>query len=158
MQQDFQKTTTEETVTLLKTDLGSGLKQVEVESRLKQYGYNEVPEKKVNSVVLFVRKFWGLTAWMLEAIIILAFMLGKYTDLYTVTSLLVLNSVLGFIQEQRASKAVELLKSRLQVNARVLRDGVWRRIPSRELVPGDVVRVRAGDLVPADVKIAVGEV
>lgn len=149
---------TGETVNLLKTDLSLGLKQGEVESRLKQYGYNEVPEKKVHPVVLFVRRFWGLTAWMLEAIIILSFILGKYTDLYTVTSLLVLNSALGFIQEQRASRAVELLKSRLQINTRVLRDGVWRLVPSRELVPGDVVRVRAGDLVPADVKIAVGEV
>ncbi|MBO3797944.1 MAG: plasma-membrane proton-efflux P-type ATPase [Candidatus Brockarchaeota archaeon] len=156
--QDFRKKTIEETVNLLKTDLGLGLSQSEVDRRLKQYGYNEVPEKKVHPIVLFVRKFWGLTAWMLEAIIVLALVLGKYIDLYTVTALLVLNSILGFIQEQRASKAVELLKSKLQINARVLRDGVWRLVPSRELVPGDVVRVRAGDFVPADIKIAIGEV
>jgi len=157
-EQDFRKMTIEETVNLLKTDLSLGLSQAEVDHRLKQYGYNEVPEKKPHPIVLFVRKFWGLTAWMLEAIIILSLILGKYMDLYTVAVLLVLNSVLGFIQEQRASKAVELLKSRLQVNARVLKDGVWKLVPSKELVPGDVVRVRAGDFVPADVKIAIGEV
>ncbi|MCR6691097.1 MAG: HAD-IC family P-type ATPase [archaeon YNP-LCB-003-016] len=155
---DFQKMTVEETVNLLKTDLNVGLKQSDAEDRLKQYGYNEIPEKKVHPLIIFVKKFWGLTAWMLEAIIMLSLILGKYTDLYTVTALLFLNSILSFIQEQRSSKALELLKSKLQVNVRVLRDGAWKLIPSRELVPGDVIRIRAGDFVQADVKVAVGEV
>jgi len=156
--QDFHKMTVEETVSLLKTNLSLGLTKDEVNHRLKNYGYNEVPEKKPHPIISFAKKFWGLTAWMLEAIMVLAIILGKYTDLYTVGALLVLNSVIGFFQEQKASKAVELLKRRLQVNARVLREAVWTTIPSRELVPGDVVRVRAGDFVPADVKIAVGDV
>jgi len=155
---DFQKMTVEETVNILKTDLNVGLKQSDAEDRLKQYGYNEIPEKKVHPLIIFAKKFWGLTAWMLEAIIILSLILGKYTDLYTVTALLFLNSILSFIQEQRSSKALELLKSKLQVNVRVLRDGAWKLIPSRELVPGDVIRIRAGDFVQADVKVAVGEV
>jgi H+-transporting ATPase len=156
--QVFHKKTVEETVDFLKTDLNLGLKQSDVEDRLRRYGYNEIPEKKVHPITLFIRKFWGLTAWMLEVIIILAFILGKYTDLYTVVALLMLNSILGFIQEQRSSKALELLKSKLQVNVRVLRDGVWKLIPSREIVPGDIIRLRAGDFVQADVKVAVGEV
>jgi H+-transporting ATPase len=155
--QAFHKMTVEEMVNFLKTDLNLGLKQSDAEDRLRQYGYNEIPEKKIHPIILFVKKFWGLTAWMLEAIIILAFILGKYTDTYTVAALLMLNSILSFIQEQRSSKALELLKSKLQVNARVLRDGVWKLIPSRELVPGDVVRVRAGDFVQADVKVVIGE-
>jgi H+-transporting ATPase len=156
--QDFHKMSAEEVVSLLKTNLSLGLKQSEVKNRLKQYGYNEVPEKKIHPIVVFVKKFWGLTAWMLEVIIILAFILGKYVDLYTVIALLILNSTLGFIHEQRASKAVEFLKSKLQVTARVLRDGTWKLISSKELVPGDVIRVRIGDFVPADVKVVVGEV
>jgi len=92
----------------LKTDLNLGLKQSDVEGRLRQYGYNEIPEKKVNSITLFVKKFWGLTAWMLEAMMALAFILGKYSDLYTAAALLMLNSFLGFIQEQRSSKALEI--------------------------------------------------
>ena len=156
--QDFHKLTVEETVNLLKTNLSLGLAWDEVNHRLKNYGYNEIPEKKPHPIISFAKKFWGLTAWMLETIMILAIILGKYIDLYTVGALLVLNSIIGFVQEQKASKAMELLKRRLQVNARVLREGIWTTIPSREIVPGDVVRVRAGDFVPADIKIVVGDV
>jgi len=155
---DFHKMTVEEVANLLKTNLSLGLTRDEVEYRLKNYGYNEVLERKSHPLISFVKKFWGLTAWMLEAIMILAIILGKYTDLYMVGALLVLNSIIGFVQEQKASKAVELLKRKLQINARVLREGIWTAIPSREIVPGDVVRVRAGDFVPADIKVAVGEV
>jgi len=154
---DFHKMKVEEVITLLKSDLNMGLKGAEVESRLKQYGYNEVPEKKTNPVVRFVKRFWSLTAWMLEIIIILSWILQKYSDLYIVTALLFLNSIVGFAEEQKASSAVEALKKRLQVSARVLRDGLWKIVPARELVPGDIVRVRSGDFVPADVKIIVGE-
>jgi len=154
---DFQKLKVDEVVKLLKSDLNVGLKGTEVESRLKQYGYNEVPEKKINPAVRFVKKFWGLTAWMLEIIIILSWILQRYADLYIVTVLLFLNSILGFAEEQKASSAVEALKKRLQVNARVLREGTWKIVPARELAPGDVVRVRSGDFVPADIKIITGE-
>jgi len=146
-----------EAVKLLKTNLDVGLTESEVESRLKQYGYNEVPEKRTNPLVRFVKKFWGLTAWMLELIIILSWILHKYADLYIVTGLLVVNSILSFAEEEKASSAVEALREKLQVNARVLRDGVWKVIPARELVPGDIIRVRPGDVVPADVKIVMGE-
>ena len=154
---DFQKLKVDEVVKLLKSDLNVGLKGTEVESRLKQYGYNEVPEKKINPAVRFVKKFWGLTAWMLEIIIILSWILQRYADLYIVTVLLFLNSILGFAEEQKASSAVEALKKRLQVNARVLREGTWKIVPARELALGDVVRVRSGDFVPADIKIITGE-
>ena len=153
----FLEVKVEEAVKVLGSDLNNGLGKDDVAARLKQYGYNEVPEKKPNPAVLFAKKFWGLTAWMLEAIIVLSWILGKTSDLYVVAALLFLNSVIGFSQEQKASSAVEALKKRLQVNARTLRDGTWKMIPARELVPGDVVRVRSGDFVPADVKVIVGE-
>ncbi len=124
---------------------------------MKQYGYNEVLEKKTHPAIRFVKKFWGLTAWMLELIIILSWVLHKYSDLYVVTALLFVNSILSFLQEMRASGVIETLRKKLHVNARVLRDGMWKVLPARELVPGDVVRVRSGDFVPADVKIITGE-
>ncbi len=154
---DFQKVKAKEAARLLGANINTGLNQSDVVSRLKLYGYNEVPEKKANPIVRFVKKFWGLTAWMLEAIIFLSWILQKYIDLYVVTALLFLNSILGFAEEQRASTAVEELKEKLHVNARVLREGAWTAVSARELVPGDVIRVRTGDFVPADVKIENGE-
>jgi H+-transporting ATPase len=148
---------TEEVLRSLNSDLANGLKADEVQNRLKQYGYNEVPEKKTNPLGRFAKKFWGLTAWMLEIIIIISWILQRYADLYIVTGLLVFNSILGFLEEQRASNAVETLKERLHVDARVLRDGSWKVVAARELVPGDIVRNRSGDFVPADIKIATGE-
>lgn len=141
----------------LASDLNTGLESAEVEKRLKQYRYNEVPEQKTNPAATFAKKFWGITPWMLEAIIILSWILQRYSDFYIVTALLFLNSVIGFAQEQKASDAVDALKKRLQVNAKVLRDNQWGTVPARELVPGDIVRLRSGDFVPADVKVVVGE-
>ncbi len=134
----------------------SGLTSAEAQQRLREYGFNEVAEKKPNPVLQFAKKFWGLTAWMLEIIIVLSWFLQKYADIYIVLGLLIFNAVLGFEEEYRASGAVDALKEKLRVNARVLRDGNWRLLSARELVPGDVVRIRAGDFVPADVKLAAG--
>jgi H+-transporting ATPase len=136
--------------------LEKGLNQSEVEQKRKQFGFNEVPEKKANLWLQFTKKFWGLTAWLLEIIIALSLFLQNYTDVYIVLGLLILNAVLGFEEEIRASKAVDALKEKLRVNARVLREGVWKVLPAREIVPGDVVRIRPGDFVPADVKTVTG--
>ena len=138
------------------TDLSRGLSDAEVRARQAKYGFNEVPERKPNLWLMFAKKFWGLSAWMIELIMVLSFILHKYSDLYIVTALLVVNGVLSFAQEQRASAAVETLRRRLQVGARVLREGKWSVVPARELVPGDVVRVRAGDFVPADMSLVEG--
>jgi H+-transporting ATPase len=148
----------QDAVRSLGSDLSTGLKTAEVENRLKQYGYNEIPEKKTNPLTRLAKKFWGVTAWMLEAIIMLSFYLHNYSDMYIVAGLLVFNAILGFEEEQRASNAVEALKERLQVNARVARDGSWKTVAARELVPGDIVRNRSGDFVPADIKIAAGNI
>ena len=140
----------------LSVDAKKGLAKDEVEKRVRQFGFNEVPEKKENSLIRFAKKFWGLTAWMLELTMLISFILGKYLDLYIIGGLLLFNSILGFLQEEKASSAIRSLKKKLQVNARVLRGGNWHIIPARELVPGDIVRVRVGDFVPADLKIIDG--
>ena len=115
-----------------------------------------VAEKKAHPVRKFLGKFWGISAWMLELILVLSAVLGKYSDLVVVSALLVINAVLSFVQERRAAGVVETLRRRLQVNARVERDSSWQVIPVRELVPGDIVRVRPGDIIPADVRLLTG--
>jgi len=134
----------------------TGLTHAEVDVRRKEHGYNEVAEKKGHPVLMFLGKFWGLSAWMLELIMVLSAMLGKFSDLVVVGALLVVNVVLSFMQEHRAAGVVETLRRRLQVSARVLREANWQVIPARELVPGDIVRVRPGDIIPADVKLLTG--
>ena len=133
-----------------------GLTQTEVATRRRTHGYNEVAEHKGHPVLMFLGKFWGVSAWMLEMIMVLSAILGKYSDLIVVSALLVVNAVLSFLQERRAAGVVETLRRRLQVGARVLREAVWQIIPARELVPGDIVRVRPGDIIPADVKLLAG--
>ncbi len=137
-------------------ELEKGLNSEEVQKRLKEYGYNEVPEKRVTPIRRVVKKFWGLTPWMLEITIGLEWALGKYFEMYVVMGLLVFNAVLGFFQEERANSALQLLKEKLKINARVKRNGKWTVIPAREIVPGDVIRLRGGDFIPADVKMAEG--
>ncbi len=103
-----------------------------------------------------VSRLWGPLPWMLEGTIALTLLLGKDVEAVIITVLLLLNSVIGFAQQARADHALELLRARLAVNARVRRDGMWSLVPAREVVPGDVVRVRVGDVVPADVELIDG--
>lgn len=146
-----------DTLVALPANLDTGLTSAEVEVRRKQYGYNEVSAKKEHPILKFLQKFWGISAWMLELIIVLSAVLKKYSDLVVVSALLLINAVLSFVQEHRVAGVVETLRRRLQVSARVHRDSLWQVIPARELVPGDLVRVRSGDIIPADVKILTGE-
>jgi len=127
-----------------------------VETLRKEHGYNEVAVHKGHPILKFLSKFRGISAWMLELIMVLSAVLRKYSDLIVVGALLVINAVLSFVQERRAAGVVEALRKRLQVSARVLRDSNWQVVPARELVPGDIVRVRPGDIIPADVKLLTG--
>ncbi|HLJ13379.1 MAG TPA: HAD-IC family P-type ATPase, partial [Bryobacteraceae bacterium] len=136
----------------------TGLAMAAVGVRQKENGYNEVPEKKRHPLLTLFGKFWGISAWMLELIMVLSALLKNYSDLAVVGALLVTNAVLEFLQEQRAAGVVETLRKRLQVSARVRRDSRWLVVPARDLVPGDIVRVRPGDVIPADVKLLTGAV
>ncbi len=140
----------------LETDLTRGLSAAEVRSRLARFGPNEVPEPKAHPWRAFLKRFWGLTAWMLEGIIALSLGLGRYADAAIVAVLLAMNAVIGGLEERRAARSVDELRKRLRLSARVLRDGAWMSRPARDLVPGDVVRVRPGDLLPADLRIGRG--
>ncbi len=134
----------------------AGLATADAVARLKEQGPNEVPETRSHPLLRFGKKFWGLSSWMIELIAVLSFFLHKQADVWVALTLLVANATLSFFQEQRASAAVTALRSKLQVTARVLRDGSWQAVPARDLVTGDVVRVRSGDFVPADVRLCDG--
>ena len=146
-----------ETISTLESNIDTGLTNAQIEERIKLHGYNEVLEKKSSPVLRFLRKFWGLSPWMLELIIILSAILKKYQDLVVVSVLLIVNAVLSFFQENRASGVLDSLRQRLQVSARVLRNGLWQLIAARELVPGDIIRLRTGDIIPADIKLFTSE-
>ena len=147
-----------DTLAALHVNPETGLSTGQVETLRQEHGYNEVAEQKGHPVLMFLGKFWGLSAWMLELIMLLSAVLRKYYDFAVVGVLLVFNAGLSFVQEHRAAGVVETLRRRLQVSARVLREASWRLIPARELVPGDIVRVRPGDLIPADIKLLNGAV
>src|SRR5579863_6838135 len=146
-----------DTLAALHVTPDTGLTREEVDVRRKEHGYNEVAEKKRHPAIKFLQKFWGISAWMLELIMVLSAVLKHYSDLAVVGGLLVVNAVLSFMQEHRAAGVVEALRKRLQVSARVRRDSSWQVIPARELVPGDIVRVRPGDIIPADTKLLNGD-
>ena len=134
----------------------NGLSATEASRRLDSYGPNEITEKRVNPLLKFISYFWGPIPWMIEVAIILSALIQHYEDFFIILALLCLNAVVGFWEENKAANAIELLKQKLAVTARVLRDGSWSELAARQLVPGDIIRVRLGDVVPADVKLTSG--
>ena len=135
----------------------NGLSEKEAEERLKKYGYNEIASKKVNPIKKFLLKFWGPIPLMLFIVIAISFILGKSIDAYIVIGLLLFNAIAGFLEEFKADNTLELLKNKLSVNVNVQRDNQWEKIPAKLLVPGDIIRVRLGDIVPADCLIIEGD-
>lgn len=134
-----------------------GLDADEAQTRLRAYGYNEISEKKINPVIKFLRYFWGPIPWMIEIAAVLSAAVHHWEDFWIIFVLLMMNALVGFWQEHKADNAIELLKRRLALQARVRRAGNWSNVAARELVPGDIVRVRLGDIIPADVKIVEGD-
>uniref|UniRef100_E6PRA4 Putative Proton-exporting ATPase n=1 Tax=mine drainage metagenome TaxID=410659 RepID=E6PRA4_9ZZZZ len=140
------------------TDRKLGLSAAEAQRRLAQFGANAIADKTVPAWRQLAAKFWAPVPWMLEVVILLQLLLDRRLEALVIAVLLVFNAVVAFVQEQRAKDALALLRKQLHVNARVLRDGQWRQIPAEQVVPGDIVHVRAGDLVPADLALFDGAV
>jgi len=130
----------------------------EVQDRLRQFGPNRVAEERRHPLLSFLAKFWAPVPWMLEATIVLEILVHKLDEAIIIGALLLFNSVLSFLQENQANRALALLRRRLSVQARVLRDGRWQLIPAEQLVPGDVIHLRLGDLAPADARLFEGVV
>ena len=145
---------------VLQSKLGSspdGLSQAEARKRLIQYGPNEIEEKKTNEILKFLSYFWGPIPWMIEAAVVLSAVARHWPDFGIILVLLVANAIVGFWEEHQAGNAIAALKATLAIKARVKRDGKWITPAARELVPGDVIRVRLGDIVPADTRLLEGD-
>src|ERR1035437_9764834 len=134
-----------------------GLTQAEAQKRLTQYGPNEIEEKKINPFLKFLTYFWGPIPWMIEVAVILSGVVRHWPDFSIILLLLVANAAVGFWEEREAGNAIAALKAKLAIKARVKRDGKWVNPAARELVPGDVIRVRLGDIVPADARLLDGD-
>jgi len=136
----------------------TGLTEAEAQDRLRQSGPNRIEEETRHPLRSFFAKFWAPVPWMLEATIVLEILVHKLDEAVIIGVLLLFNSILSFVQENQANRALALLRKRLSVQARALRDGHWQLIPAEHLVPGDVIHLRLGDLTPADVRLFDGAV
>ena len=134
-----------------------GLTQVEAQKRLAQYGPNEIEEATTSPLLALLTYFWGPIPWMIETAVVLSGVLRHWADFLIIVVLLVANAGVGFWEEHQAGKAIAALKAQLAIKARVKRDGKWGTPASRELVPGDLIRVRLGDIVPADARLLAGD-
>ena len=134
-----------------------GLSQAEAQKRLIQYGPNEIEEKETNPFLKFLTYFWGPIPWMIEVAVILSAVARHWPDFGIILLLLLANAIVGFWEEHQAGNAIAALKAKFAIKARVKRDGKWVNPAARELVPGDVIRVRLGDIVPADARLLEGD-
>ncbi|QDU74608.1 Calcium-transporting ATPase 1 [Bremerella volcania] len=153
---DFQKLSVEEALDRLAGNASTGLASDEVQRRQQRYGLNEIPEKEESTFKRILKRFWGPIPWMIEAAAILSAAVQKWEDFTIIIILLLVNVVIDFRQEASALKALKLLKEKLARTALALRNGKWQEIPARQLVPGDIVKLRIGNIVPADVKLVEG--
>lgn len=154
--QDLEKKTMEEVFEHFSSS-EKGLSDEDVKERREKYGPNEITEKTISPLRKFLGYFWGPIPIMIMVAVVLSAIIGHWEDFFIILALLFVNAIVGFYQENKATDAIELLKKRLAPEAKVLRNGEWTDLPSRELVPGDVVRVRLGDIVPADIKLFQGD-
>jgi H+-transporting ATPase len=135
----------------------NGLSSLEAKERLQQYGLNEIEEKKISPLRKFLGYFWSPIPWMIEIAAVLSLVVRHWADFYIIIALLIFNAFVGFWQEYQAGNAVEALKKKLALKSHTLRDGKWQEVQAKELVPGDVVRLRLGEIIPADTKLFDGD-
>jgi H+-transporting ATPase len=154
---DFADMSIEDTCSTLITST-NGLTENEAMRRINEFGYNELAEKRKNPFADFLARYWGPMPWLLELTMVLSYIIGHYLEVAIVFGLLTLNAIIGFHHTRSSLKALELLKKRLAITSKVMRDGKWVIKYAREIVPGDIIQVGLGDLVPADAKVVAGEV
>jgi H+-transporting ATPase len=154
--EESKKTSISELFKKLDSDEG-GISSSVAKERLDQYGFNEIEEKKVSPLRKFLGYFWGPIPWMIEIAAVLSLVVRHWADFGIIITLLIFNAFVGFWQEYQAGNAVEALKKKLALKSHVLRDGRWQEVQAKELVPGDVIRLRLGEIIPADTKLFEGD-
>ena len=156
MQDDLQTLPLPEVERLLETSK-DGLNHQEAQKRLAQYGPNQIEEKEENPILKFLSYFWGPIPWMIEIAVILSGVVRHWPDFFIILILLISNALVGFWEEHAAGNAIAALKAKLALKARVKRDGKWINTPAGELVPGDMILLRLGDIIPADARLLEGD-
>ncbi|HZV12215.1 MAG TPA: HAD-IC family P-type ATPase, partial [Candidatus Kapabacteria bacterium] len=136
----------------------AGLSSNEAANRLRTFGANEIVEKRTNPFLEFIGRYWGPMPWLLELAIILSFVLGHTFEGIIIFVLLTVNAVIGGMHSRSSQKAIELLKQKLAVRAKLLRDGQWKADDAKDIVPGDIFVVKLGDIIPADALVIDGEI
>lgn len=154
---EYKKMPSEDIIKYLETTV-DGLSEDEADKRIKYFGYNEIEERKKKTLLNFFKRYWGPMPWLLELAIVLNVILKHYTESGVIFLLLTINAVIGYMQSQNSQKAVEMLKNKLEIKAKVLRDSKWIFKKAKDIVPGDIINIKLGDLVPADVSIISGEI
>ena len=153
---EYKEILVEEALSLLRTSV-NGLSEAEAEERIKRFGENKIEEEKKDPLVEFFSRYWGPMPWLLELAMALSFVLQHYLEVVIIFVLLTINVTIGFLHSRSSQRALEFLKKRLAIKARVLRDGKWGVKDAREIVPGDIFIAGLGDIVPADAKLLSGE-
>ena len=154
---DYKNIPVEETLKMLHTDGNKGLSEDEAQKRLAEYGYNEIEEKEEPLWHRIFRRFWGPIPWMIEVAAILSAIVQKWEDFIIIVVMLLVNGSLDFFQEHRALNALKALKQHLAKEVILLRDGAFKSVPIRELVPGDIIKLKIGNIIPADVQLIEGD-
>ena len=132
----------------------SGLSKAEAEKRLHIYGYNELKkERRITPLAIFLNQFKNALILLLIIAGILSLLLGNHLESLAIFAIILLNALLGFVQEYRGERAMTALEKNAAPTARVLREGIEEKIPAREVVPGDILLFEAGDIVAADTRI-----
>lgn len=157
MAEDEKKKTNEEFLKELKVDPEKGLSSQEAAARLEQYGENMLEEKHRSKWLMLFSYFWGPIPWMIEIAAILSGAFEKWPDFILIVALLLINAALGFFHESEADNAIKALKNTLALKAKALRDGKWMNLDAKDLVPGDIISVKLGNIVPADIQLLSGE-
>ncbi len=156
-EKDFKKASVEEVLKHFGSNPETGLSEQEATRRIEKYGRNEIPEKEESVFHRIIRRFWGPIPWMIEAAAILSAVVKKWEDFVIIMILLVTNAFIDFWQESKALNTLKVLKDKIAKRAIVFRDGSFREMDAREIVPGDIIKVRIGSIIPADIKIIEGE-
>ena len=140
-----------EAVRNLGVNTDTGLSRIEAENRLKEYGHNQLEEKEgVSPIMLFLGQFNDFIVWVLIAAAIVSGFMGEWVDALAIIAIVIINAIIGFIHEFRAEKSLAALQKMSAPFSKVMRDGEMHSMPSRDIVPGDIVLLEAGDYVPAD--------
>lgn len=149
----FESITAGEAVDELSTDPDKGLSDKEVSLRIEKYGRNKIEEERKHPVLKLFSHFWGPIPWMIEIALLLTAVVNHWEDFTVIFTLLLINGAVGFWHESKADKAIQALKEKMALKARAIRDGETRSVAAEELVPGDIILLRIGDVVPADAKV-----